>query len=285
VKKQTGKNIGGFMPFCTKCGREHQNEAQFCQNCGSSIVAIAENESVAIGSVVENSFGSEQSFTAEQVSFYKKTYITAGFSFLAWIFVVFGLFETGIARTVLYGMGKISWLLILGIFWGTSYIGEKMTASEEKEKQYMGLGIYIVAYALIFLPLISIVVEYSYGSWNYAMDNVLIPAFISASTVFTALTATVFVTKTDFSFLRAFAVFGSFAAIGAIIIFTVSGMQIGSWFAIAMIVLMSVTILYETHQIKDKFNTDQHIGAGAMIFASFMVLLWYVIRLFMDNDD
>jgi FtsH-binding integral membrane protein len=141
----------------------------------------------------------------------------------------------------------------------------------------------IAAYAVIFLPLLSIVIEYSHGSWRMAMDNVLIPAFISTLTVFAALTATVFATKTDFSFLRTFVIFGTFFALGAIIIFSISGMHTGSWFAIAMIILMSATILYQTDQIKTKFDTSQHVGAGAMIFASFMVLLWYVIRLFVSK--
>jgi len=52
-----------------------------------------------------------------------------------------------------------------------------------KEMQFLGLGIYVAAYAVIFLPLISIVIEYSYGSWRMAMDNVLIPALISTLTV------------------------------------------------------------------------------------------------------
>jgi len=272
------------MSFCTKCGNKVQETAAFCQNCGN---AVAKTEAVAvnIADEADTFLESGSNFTAEQIAFYKKTYITAGFSLLAWMFVVFGLFDTGIAETIVYGMGKISWLLVLGIFWGSSYIGEKLAFSEGKEKQYLGLGIYIIAYALIFVPLLSFVIESSSGGWNYAMDRVLIPAFISTATVFAALTVTVFMTKTDFSFLKTFVVFGSFFALGAIIIFSLSGMHVGSWFAIAMIILMSATILYETNQIKDKFDTSQHIGAGATLFASFMVLLWYIIRLFTSNDD
>jgi hypothetical protein len=84
--------------------------------------------------------------------------------------------------------------------------------------------------------------------------------------------------------LRGFVIFGSFFAIGAIVVFTVTGANVGSWFAIGMIALMAGSILYETHAIKEKFDTSQHIGAGAMLFASFMTLLWYVIQLFMKRD-
>jgi FtsH-binding integral membrane protein len=228
-------------------------------------------------------FKVENAPSAERAIFYRKTYLTAGFSFLVWMFLVFGLFQTGIAFTLLGAMGSVSWLLILAIFWGASYLGGKLTFAEQQDKQYLGLGIYIVAYALIFVPLISVVVAYS-GDFQNAMDNVLIPAFMATGTIFAALTMTVFLTRTDFSFLRSIVVFGSFVALGAIVIFTITGAAVGSWFAIAMIILMSGAILYETHQIKEKFNTNQHVGAAAMIFASFMTLLWYVINLFMRRD-
>jgi len=218
--------------------------------------------------------------TAEQAAFYRKTYLTTGFSFVAWMFLVFALFSTGIAYSVISAMGRVSWLLVLAVFWGASYLGGKLTFAETKEKQYLGLGIYIVAYALIFVPLIGLVIYYA-GGFQNAMDTVLIPAFIATGTIFAALTATVFITRTDFSFLKNFVVFGSFFALGAIVIFTVTGASVGSWFAIAMIALMAGAILYETYQIKEKFDTTQHIGAGAMLFASFMTLLWYVISLFM----
>ena len=277
------------MPFCSKCGNQHQDDAQFCPNCGN---AVAQN----YGNTTQSEYIPTQSGgaaayaspfavervadapTAEQAAFYRKTYLTTGFSFLAWMFLVFVLFDTGIAYKVLRAMGSVSWLLVLGIFWGASYLGEKLVFDETKEMQYLGLGIYIVAYALIFVPLINLVIHYS-GSYYYAMDNVLIPAFIATATIFAALTVTVFVTQTDFSFLKNFVVFGSFFALGAIVIFTLTGASVGSWFAIAMIALMSGTILYQTHQIKENFDTTQHIGAGAMLFASFIVLLWYVISL------
>ncbi|MCL2260030.1 MAG: Bax inhibitor-1 family protein [Fibromonadales bacterium] len=225
----------------------------------------------------------ENAPSVEQANFYRKTYLTTGFSFLIWMMTVFGMFQTGIAYSLINAITSVSWLVVLAIFWGASFLGGKLTFAEEKEKQYLGLGIYILAYSLIFTPLIGIVIDYS-GGVQMAMDNVLIPAFIATCTIFAALTVTVFVTKTDFSFLRSVVVFGSFIALGAIVIFTITGAAVGTWFAIAMIILMSAAILYETHRIKENFNTNQHIGAGAVLFASFMTLLWYVISLFMRRD-
>jgi len=270
------------MPFCIKCGKENEDDARFCQNCG---YAVDKTVAAAISATAETTafLKSENDFTVSQVDFYKKTYLTAGFSFMAWIFLVFIFFETGIAEKILYSMGAVNWLVVLGIFWVASFISEKLIFAEEKAAQYVGLGIYIINYAVIFIPLLSLVIVESYGSLRLALDNILIPAFISTLTVFAALTVTVFATRTDFSFLKTFMIFGTFIAFGAIIILSVSETQVGSWFAIAMIILMSITILYQTSQIKDKFQTNQYIGAGAMLFASFMVLLWYIIKLFLTH--
>jgi len=227
----------------------------------------------------------EDAPTEEQVIFYRKTYLTAGFSFLAWVFVIFGLFHSNIAQGLLDTMGNVSWLLVLGIFLATSFICGKLQFSDKTGLQYLGLGIYIVAYAIIFLPIINFAVEHvCYGDWYSAVDTVFMPALVAVGTIFAALTAMVFLTQKDFSFLKNFVVFGSFLAIGAIVIFSLTEMSMGSWFAIAMIVLMSGTILYETHKIKTEFNTTQYIGAGATLFASFMILLWYFIKLFIDRE-
>jgi FtsH-binding integral membrane protein len=226
----------------------------------------------------------EDAPTDEQAAFYRKTYLTAGISFVVWMFAVRFLYFTDTAQDLLSALGYVSWLVVLGIFWVTSFIGQKLQFSDEPWLQYLGLGIYIAAYTVIFLPLIDYVVEYSDG-WYYAMENVFKPAFVATGTIFGALTTIALLTKADFSFLKSFVVFGSFFAIGAIIIFSITGMHVSSLFSIAMIVLMSGTILYETHQIKNEFDTTQHIGAGAALFASFMVLLWYVIRLFISRDD
>jgi FtsH-binding integral membrane protein len=90
-------------------------------------------------------------------------------------------------------------------------------------------------------------------------------------------------TKTDFSFLKTSVVIGSFVALGAIIVFTIFGINPGALFSIAMIVLMSAAILWQTWQVKDQCSPDQHVGAATIIFAGFMTLLWYVIQLFLSR--
>jgi len=50
-----------------------------------------------------------------------------------------------------------------------------------------------------------------------------------------------------------------------------------------MIIIAGAGILYQTQQIKDQFNTDQYVGASLQLFASIMLLFWYVLRLLMSR--
>jgi FtsH-binding integral membrane protein len=73
-----------------------------------------------------------------------------------------------------------------------------------------------------------------------------------------------------------------FAAFGLILVsFIFPGLELGAWFSIAMIVLASGFILYDTSNVLHRYRTDQAFGAALALFASVMLLLWYVIRLLM----
>ena len=91
--------------------------------------------------------------------------------------------------------------------------------------------------------------------------------------------------STDFSFLRTAIVIASFCALGAIVVSMIAGWTLGAWFSIAMIVLMASVILYQTHEIKNTMETDQHVAAAFVLFSSFVTLLFYVIRLFLDRRE
>ena len=103
--------------------------------------------------------------------------------------------------------------------------------------------------------------------------------------VFAGLTAVVFLTRTDFSFLGpALGILG-FAAIAFIIAAIVLGMpMLGTWFSIAMIVLASGYILYNTSNILHHYRTDQPVAASLALFSSVALLFWYVLQLVMNSE-
>ena len=118
-------------------------------------------------------------------------------------------------------------------------------------------------------------------------DNVIATAGILTLAIFGGLTAVVFITKADFSFLRAALSIGMMAAFGFIICSAIFGFSLGILFTVAMIVLMAGYILYYTSNVLHHFHPDQHVAASLALFACIATLFWYVLQLVMmfAGDD
>src|SRR4051794_37233347 len=106
-----------------------------------------------------------QALPEQRAQFIRKTYLLLAVAILAFIGVEAALFESGaafmIARTIFSG-GSMGWLLVLGLFMGVSYLANRWATSEtSKAVQYAGLGIFVVAEAIIFVPLLFVATYYS----------------------------------------------------------------------------------------------------------------------------
>lgn len=214
---------------------------------------------------------------AERATFFKKTYSHVAYAILGFMVLESILLQIVPMEWILSMMsGKFVWLFILGLFWLGSTMSDKLVFHPDRNKQYLGLGLYVILEAIIFLPMIAVAVLYS-GS-EMIMQAAMITLFM-----FSGLTAVVFMTKTDFSFLRTALTIGGFIALGIIVAGAIFGFNLGLWFSVGMVVLASGSILYQTSQIKDKFSTDQYVGASLQLFASIMLLFWYVLRILMSR--
>jgi FtsH-binding integral membrane protein len=102
---------------------------------------------------------------------------------------------------------------------------------------------------------------------------------------FGGLTAVVFTTRKDFSFLGSFlrwAGIGALLLIGAGLLF---GFQLGTFFSVGMIVLAGAAILYDTSNVIRSFPEDRYVAAALQLFASVALMFWYVLRLFMSQSS
>ena len=213
----------------------------------------------------------------DRATFFKKTYSHVAYAILAFMLVEAILLKIVPIEWILSMMGgKFVWLFILGLFWLGSTLSDRLVFHPDRNKQYLGLGLYVLLEAIIFLPMIAIAVIYSGG--EMIMQAAIITLFM-----FSGLTAVVFMTKTDFSFLRTAITIGGFVALGVIVVGAIFGFNLGLWFSVGMVVLASASILYQTSQIKDKFSTDQYVGASLQLFASIMLLFWYILRILMSR--
>lgn len=216
---------------------------------------------------------------SERATFYKKTYLHVALAVLAFIGVEAVLLQS---ETVVNFMLSLTqgylWLVLLGAFWIASMIADKFAHSMSKSQQYLGLGIYVIFEALIFVPLLYVAISIS---GNYELIK---QAAVVTLALFAGLTAVVFMTNTNFSFLRTALTVGTFVAMGAIVAGTIFGFNLGLWFSLAMVVLAGGSILYQTSQLKYEYATQQYVGAALGLFASLMLLFWYILRIFMSRD-
>jgi len=216
---------------------------------------------------------------ADRSEFYKKTYLHVALAILTFTAVETLMIKTIPADLILSMVsGRFIWLFVIGAFWLCSMLANKLVFSPSRQTQYLGLGLYIIIEALIFLPMIFIASFYS-GS------DVIMQAAIVTLSLFAGLTALVFMTNYDFSFLRTAITIGGFISLGMIVAGALFGFNLGLWFSVGMVVLASGSIIYQTSQIKDQFTTDMYVGASLQLFASVMLLFWYILRIFMSKRD
>jgi FtsH-binding integral membrane protein len=214
----------------------------------------------------------------EKATFYKQTYKHLALAILAFIALETILIKVVPSETIIWMIsGRFIWLFLIGLFWLGSMLSTKLSFDPSRQQQYLGLGLYVILEAIIFLPLIYIAAFYS-GSVDILMQAVLTTVFM-----FSGLTAVVFLTNTDFSFLKTILIVGGFVALGAIVVGAIFGFNLGLWFSVGMVVLASASILYQTDQIKNQYGTQQYVGASLQLFASVMLLFWYILRIFMSR--
>lgn len=217
----------------------------------------------------------------ERISFYKKTYAHVAGGVLVFLVFEYLLFQsTMIVEFALSLTEGMKWLLMLGGFMLVTTYAEKMTLrSADKNVQYLAFGLYIFAQAFIFIPMIYVAAFYM-----DAGPEMLQQAAIVTLAMFTGLSAVVFLTNKDFSFLKAGLTIGFFIALGLIIAGSIFGFDLGLWFSVAMCLLAGGSILYQTSNLVHKYAEEEYIPAALGLFASLMLLFWYVLRIFMSRD-
>jgi hypothetical protein len=218
-----------------------------------------------------------ESRPSERAEFIKRTYLHLAGAVAAFIAVEFLLFATGIAQAItgLVASSRFSWLIVLGGFALLGWMARGLTAKADVQTQYIGLGIYVVAEALIFAPLLYIAAYFS--------DPTVIPtAGILTLLMFAGLTAIAFTTKTDFTFLGGILKIAGFVALGMIICSALFGFTLGLFFSIVMVIFASGAILYDTSKVMHHYSTHQYVAASLELFASVALLFWYILRIVMS---
>ncbi|MCJ7591454.1 MAG: Bax inhibitor-1 family protein [Woeseiaceae bacterium] len=188
------------------------------------------------------------------------------------------LFSSGIAAAIAAPMLG-SPMLVLGAFmalsWGASHFAHKL---ESTAAQYAAFAVFVVAWALMFVPMLAMaLIMDTSGSMIQSAAGVTVFGCV-------ALIATVMITRKDFSFLRSVLVWGFFIALGLIGASLLFGWNLGTWFSVGMIGFAGVAVLYDTSNIMHHYPQDKYVAASMALFASIVMMFWYVLRLFMSRN-
>jgi uncharacterized protein len=219
-----------------------------------------------------------------RMAFIRKTYAHLAAAIYAFVLIEFALFRlTNFPEWALQNLtGGWTWLVVLGAFAFVGWVAQNWALSATSlGKQYAGLFLYVLAQAVIFVPILAIANGQTTSLMGHEVQ--IIPAAgLTTVLMFTALSAYVFLTKQDFSFLGGIltvCVVGAFALILASVFF---GMNLGVWFSALMIVVASGYVLYYTSGVLHQYRTDQYVAAALALFAAIALLFWYVLRIMLE---
>lgn len=215
---------------------------------------------------------------ATRAEFIKRTYAHLAGALLLFLVVATVLVNWEGAGRVAGAMTRgYNWLIVLALFMGAGWIADKWARSDVSiGMQYLGLGLYVVVNAFIFLPLL-------YVAAHHSSPEVIPMAGMMTGLLFFGLTATVFMTGKSFSFLRPILAIGSLVALGLIGAGIVFGFNLGLVFAAGMVILASGSILYTTSSIIREYRTNQHVAASLSLFAGVALLFYYILIILMDR--
>src|ERR1700683_5479315 len=210
--------------------------------------------------------------------FITRTYTHLVGGILGFILVELALFESGLSQNIAHFMVGFNWMLILAAFMLTGWLASRTArTSTSIGMQYFAYGAYVVAEALIFVPLLYLADAKAPGTIDSA---VLVTALGAGGLMFVAHR-----TPKDFSFLRAILMWGGVLALIVIVGGVGVGFQMGTWFSVLMIGFAGAAVLYDTSNIILHYPEDRYVSAAMQLFASIALMFWYVLRLLMGSRN
>jgi uncharacterized protein len=214
----------------------------------------------------------------ERVAFIRKTYLHLLGAVLAFCGLEVLYLNTSLAGDMMQRMasgGNGALFITLILFVGCSWLARSWASSSTSVgMQYAGLALYVFAQSLIFVPIL-------YYAAHYAGPDVIPTAGLITLLLFAGLTASVFISGKDFSFLRTGLTVAGLAAVGLIVCSWLFGFNLGTLFTVAIIALACGYILYDTSNVLHKYQIGQHVAASLALFASVALLFMYILDLVM----
>jgi hypothetical protein len=215
----------------------------------------------------------------ERTTFLRRTYghlLAAVTAFVLLEMAIFTLIPQGTLDGLMQQLAQTpySWLIVLGAFMGVSWIANSWAQSGSSlGLQYAGLGLYVVAEAVIFVPLLYIAQRF---------EGAIPTAAIMTLIMFGGLTTMVLVTRADFSWMGRYLFLAGIGAMGIVVCAVLFNFSLGIFFSGAMVVLACGYIMFYTSNVMHHYRTDQYVAAALALFAAVALLFYYVLRIVMS---
>lgn len=223
---------------------------------------------------------------SDRVAFLRKTYGLLGSALVVWAAASAGMFRyapeisLGWSRWALTGW---NWFVVIGLLIGSGMVAQWLAKSEQSRGlQYLGLGVIVGAWTLLLQPMLWVL----FMKGNFANPAALLGQGVTITlAIFVGLTATVFITKKDFTFLRGVITVGSFAFLGIILGSIAFGFSLGLLFTGALIGFLALKILYDTSLLMNYFPPTHYVAAALMLFSTVATLFWNVMVFLMKLNS
>jgi FtsH-binding integral membrane protein len=190
------------------------------------------------------------------------------------------LFSSGVAGAIVEPMLRSPMAVMIGFIalsWGAQHMAHRL---ESTAAQYAAFAGFIVAWAIMFVPMLAMAMIYGQQRGVNIIENAAMVTVAGC----VGLIATVMITRKDFSFLRGVLVWGFFIILGLIGFSWAFGWNLGTWFSVGMIGFAGIAVLYDTSNIMHHYPRDKYVAASMALFASIAMMFWYILRLFMSRD-
>ncbi len=177
------------------------------------------------------------------------------------------------------------WLALFGGYMVISWIAERWARSNTSAgTQYAGLCTYVVAFSIILCPLLWIANHFVTPIGGHTYSPIIVAA-IATLAIFGVLTATVFLTKKDFSFLGPILGVSGLVIFGVILLGAFGLLNLGTGFCMLLAVFAAGAILYDTSNVLHHYRTEQYVAASLALFASVGLLFWYILQIVISLSD
>ncbi|HEY0481700.1 MAG TPA: Bax inhibitor-1 family protein [Kofleriaceae bacterium] len=243
------------------------------------------------------------------MAFLRKTYALLGGALIAFAALTGGLLvyasdlSWSFSRWAFFS-GPLGWIVVFGLVIGGTMWAQRLAMSEtSRGVQYLGLSLAVVVQVMLMQPILWLllmmfgdhVVVSSYAmqtaSHHYTMHMnahttaLILQAVVITLSIFVGLTAFVFVTRKDFSFIGGILSMAMFALMGVALASWIFGFSLGALYCGIAVLVLGGYILYETSLVMSQFPPTAHVAAATMLFTTVATLFRLVLQLLMMFSD